>query len=144
MLEGDDTDIAATPANRHLGFRVVSRTAEAAVVAMEPRPDFLQAGGVVHGGVLSALADSAAVLALHVHGESPAALTSIDFKMSFLRPVHLEGGGVEARAGVVRRGRRVGVCEVAVTQAGVLAAQGLFTYWLGASADQRQRERPRG
>lgn len=145
-VEGDfppDAVMASAPANRHLGFFVVECTTEATVLAMEPRPEFLQGSGVVHGGILSALADSAAVQALRTGTEPRRLLTSIEFKMSFLRPVPLEGGRVEARACIVRRGRRIGVCEVAVTQGGVLAAQGLFTYWFEEREPQLQRERER-
>ena len=118
------------PVVRHFGLRLTSQSAEEAVVSMEPRAEFLQEEGVVQGGVLSVLADTAAVYTLYPELPSDHTLTSIEFKMNFLRPARVDRGPVTARARVVQRGRRVALCEVDLTQAGKLVARGSFTYLL--------------
>jgi predicted transcriptional regulator len=50
------------------------------------------------------------------------------FEGSGLNPAVRENGVVLAQSKVLKRGRRVGVCEVEVTQAGKLIAKGIFTY----------------
>ena len=55
-------------------------------------------------------------------------MTSIEFKLNFLSPARPGGERLTARALVVRRGRRVGVCDVEVVQGDKLVAKGLFTY----------------
>ena len=116
------------PANRYLGLRLVSRSAEEAVVAMEVAPDHIQETGVVHGGILSTVADTAAVYTFHPDLPDDHGMASIEFKMNFLRPATADRGPIIARARVLRRGRNVGVCEVELVQAEVLVAKGLFTY----------------
>lgn len=116
------------PANRHFGFRLLERSAQGATIAMEPRADLMQEEGVVHGGALSALADSAAVHAFYEDLPPDRSMTSIEFKVSFLSSARDGDGTLLARSRVVRRGARVGVCEVEVTQRERLVAKGLFTY----------------
>ena len=44
-------------------------------------------GGVVHGGIISTLADSAAVYTLHPYLTEKQSMASIQVKMNFLSPV---------------------------------------------------------
>ncbi len=117
-----------TPVNRHFRFRLMSRSRESVAVSMEVLPDYIQEEGVVQGGIISAIADNAAVYAFVpdlVEGEG---ITSVEFKMNFLRPATMEGGLLEATSRVVHRGRRIGVSDVEVRQSGELIAKGTFTY----------------
>lgn len=118
------------PVNRHLGFRLVSRDADTCEVEMEPRPELIQEAGVVHGGILAALADTASVYILFPHMSPGKTVTSIEFKMNFLKPVRPDAGPVRARAQIVQQGRKVAVTEVDVIQDGRRAAKGIFTYLL--------------
>lgn len=117
-----------TPVNRHFRFRLMSCSRESVAVSMEVLPDYIQEEGVVQGGIISAIADNAAVYAFVpdlVEGEG---ITSVEFKMNFLRPATMEGGLLEATSRVVHRGRRIGVSDVEVRQSGELIAKGTFTY----------------
>ena len=116
------------PANRFLGFQLLSRSSNEAVVAMEIVPEHTQETGVVHGALLTAVADTASVYVLYPDLPETHSIASIEFKMNFLRPAQLNGGRVLARAKALRRGRNVGVCEVDVMQGDDLVAKGLFTY----------------
>ena len=121
-------DFSRVPVNRHLGFTLVSQSTEGAVVEMKVKSDQVQETGVVHGGLLSALADTAAVYVFHPYLSNGQSMASIEFKMNFLRPARVDRGPLVARSTVLHRGRRVGVCEVEVSQDSVVIAKGLFTY----------------
>jgi uncharacterized protein (TIGR00369 family) len=125
-------DVAArfsgVPLNAHLGFALREHSGEGATVAFTPRPEHAQEYGVVHGGILSALADTAAVYAIHPGLRSGERMTSIEFKVNFLAAARPEGGEIVARSTMVRRGRTVAVVRVDVTQGDVMALTGLFTY----------------
>jgi uncharacterized protein (TIGR00369 family) len=95
---------------------------------MPVKRSYLQEGGVVHGGVLSALADTAAVYLLFPDLGPDETMTGIELKISFVRPAVLGAGDLEARARPVKRGRRVAFCDVEVLQKRTLVAKGLFTY----------------
>lgn len=121
--------LGASAAEGDLGLRLVSVEDEGLVLALPLQPRFLQGHGIVHGGILATLADSAAVLALFPReGDAARGLSSIEFKLNFLRPAVLDAGDVQAHARVLRRGRRVGVAQVELRQAGREVAVGLFTY----------------
>ncbi len=68
--------------------------------------------------------------AVHPYLPDGLTMTSIEFKLNFLRPATVGGGPLVATARVVRRGRRVAVCDVDVWQDGEAVATGLFTYLL--------------
>ena len=91
---------------------------------------YLQEGGVVHGGIISTLADTAAVYTVHPYLNENQSMTSIEFKMNFLSPVLIENGDLLARARLVKRGRKVALCDVEVFQKEKLVAKGLFSYLL--------------
>lgn len=129
---------ASVGVNRTLGMTLVGRektdgAVVAAVVTMEATSALAQGYGLVQGGVISALADAAAVccfLADEPEAAGARSVTSIEFKVNFLRPAAPGRGTLQARASVVKRGKRIGLADVDVTQAGELVAKGLFTYLL--------------
>jgi uncharacterized protein (TIGR00369 family) len=132
-------DFSQVPANRYLGFRLISHSAQEAVVEMKASPDQVQETGVVHGGLLGALADTAAVYVFYPHLADDQSMASIEFKLNFLRPATVDRGPLTAHATLVRRGRNVGVCDVELTQANVVVAKGLFTY-LFTNKSERHEE----
>ncbi len=91
---------------------------------------YLQEGGVVHGGIISTLADTAAVYTVHPYLNENQSMTSIEFKMNFLSPALFENGDLLAKANLVKRGRKVALCDVEVYQKEKLVAKGLFSYLL--------------
>ncbi|HEY7160456.1 MAG TPA: PaaI family thioesterase [Acidobacteriota bacterium] len=116
------------PINQHLGFRLISQSVESASVSVEPRSEYIQEEGVIHGAIVTALADTAAVYIFHPGLSPDMTMTSIEFKLNFLSPALLDGGTITARASVVRKGRKIGVCDVDVMQGDRHIAKGLFTY----------------
>jgi len=116
------------PINKHLGFQLISHSAESATISLEPRAEFLQEEGIIHGAIVTALADTAAVYTFHPQLSPDMTMTSIEFKLNFLSPALLDGGTITARSSVVRKGRKIGVCDVDVMQGKRHIAKGLFTY----------------
>lgn len=118
--------------HRMLGIVRGPRTDEEAELALPLRPDLLQETGVVQGGILSALADASAVYLVLDGLPKDRTLTSIEFKMNFLRAATLAAGDLCARAEKIRIGRTLAVCRVTVSQGDRAVAEGLFTYLISA------------
>jgi uncharacterized protein (TIGR00369 family) len=119
---------AETPANRLLGSELVARSERAARLRLPVRADLVQEAGVVQGGFLATLADSAAVQVLLPDLTEGEELTSVEFKLNFLRPAHADGPELIADAALVKRGRRISLLDVELRQGDRLVARGLFTY----------------
>jgi len=117
-----------TPVNQFFAYELRTRTETKAEVSMPVRAEFIQGEGYVQGGIISALADAAAVATLRPQLPSGRAMTSIEFKINFLKPASADAGDLIATASVVRSGRTVAVCDVEVMQQDNLVAKGLFTY----------------
>lgn len=119
---------ASVPVNRLFGFELRDHDGGTASVAFRPRAEHAQEYGVVHGGIVSALADTAAVYTILPGLGAGERMTSIEFKVNFLAGATPERGEVVARARLVRKGRTVAVASVDVHQGEVQVATGLFTY----------------
>ena len=98
-----DRDVLA-----RLGITVDERVDERFALRMDVAADMLNAGGVCHGGLLYALADTAGAYALADAGVSP---VTVDANITYLQAARLNDE-VAATAEVVRTGRRFGHCEV--------------------------------
>jgi uncharacterized protein (TIGR00369 family) len=119
---------AAVPVNRFLGFELESHDGRTARVSFRPRDEHAQEYGVVHGGIISALADTAAVYTIHPALTAAERMTSIEFKINFLAGATADRGRVVAEARLVRKGRTVAVVQVDVRQGDTHVATGIFTY----------------
>lgn len=134
---------AAAPLNAHLGFALARAEREGAEVRAPADARFLQEAGVLHGGLLATLADTAAVYALLPALPAGHTLIGIELKLDFLSSARPDAGELVARARAVRAGRTLGVARVEVEQAGRALAVGLFTYLVrplaapGAGSGQR-------
>ena len=119
---------ANVPVHRLLGMRMVTPSPEEAVVEMDVSPDMCQETGVVHGGIVTSLADATAANLFQPYVPDHLITTSIELKMNFLRPVLADQGKLVARGSVLKRGRKVSIAEVEIMQTGKLVAKGLFTF----------------
>jgi acyl-CoA thioesterase len=87
----------------------------------------LNPNGVVHGGVIYSLADTAMGAALVSRLDPGEQCATLEIKMQYLLPV--TRGTIAAEAGVVERTRRIGVLEARVSDDGdrlVALATGTF------------------
>ena len=67
--------------------------------------------GMVHGGLLCTLLDSAAGCAVHTELPPGAGYASVEIKVSFLRPVQAGNGTLEVQGRSLKVGRRVAFAE---------------------------------
>lgn len=123
-------DFQRTPCNRWLGFRLVQRSAQRVEIAQSVRSEMLQETGVVQGGLLTALADTAAVYLLWPDLGAERTMLGTTVSMQFLAGALPDKGDLYAVAIPLRIGRTVAVCESSVTQGTRLIAKGTFTFLL--------------
>ena len=110
-----------------LGFHVESLAPGRAVLTMQVKELHKQIHDVVHGGVLAALADTAAAIAAYTVVPQGAELATIELKINYLSAV--PGGEIRAEGKVLRAGRNFVVTECEVFNArGGLAAKALLTF----------------
>lgn len=119
---------ARTPCNRLLGLRLLARSPQRAEVVLPMRDDLLQEAGLVQGGLLTALADAAAVWLLWPELPAGRTMTGTDCSVRFLRPAHRSGGDLRAVATLVKGGRTLLVVDSHVHQGERLVARGTFTF----------------
>ena len=94
---------------------------------LEARPELLQNKGLLHGGALASLLDTAAAFAVVTLLEPAQTTATADLTIPYVRPIR--HGKVTAEARVLRAGRRLASLAVEVTDAeGRLAATALTTY----------------
>jgi len=114
-----------------LGFRVEDLAPGKAVLSMLVKGHHKQIHDVVHGGVLAALADTAAAIAAYTVIPHGTEIATIELKINYLSAV--PNGKIKAEGKVLRAGRNFVVTECEVFDAkGSLAAKALLTF--GAAA----------
>jgi uncharacterized protein (TIGR00369 family) len=89
-----------------LGITLESVAPGEAVFVCTPDESVYNPIGVVHGGLVCTMLDSALACAVHTTLPAGVGYTSIDLTVSYLRPVHA-GMALRARGWVVKPGRRV-------------------------------------
>ncbi len=80
-------------------------------VELDPEVRHYNPLGVVHGGVISTLLDTAAGCSVHSTLEPGEGYTSLDLTVKFLRPVTTESGRLRAVGEVIQRGRRTALAQ---------------------------------
>ncbi len=113
---------------RTLGYDVVEAESGRVVLTVNPTDAHLNPWGTVHGGLTAAVLDSCMGLAIHSMLERGVGSTTLEFKISLVRPITPETGQIRAEGKVLNCGRRVGTAEGRVTDAqGRLLAHGTTT-----------------
>jgi uncharacterized protein (TIGR00369 family) len=113
---------------RTLGYDVTEAVSGRVVVTAEPSGNHLNPAGTVHGGFAATLLDSCMGLAVLSTLEQGVGQTTLEFKISLLRPITPETGAIRAEGMVLSRGRRVGTAEGRLTDgSGRLLAHGITT-----------------
>jgi uncharacterized protein (TIGR00369 family) len=110
-----DERIEPGPFSAQLGFRLVRVDAEEAVVEADPAPEHLNGGGIVHGGYLSALLDTATGWAVHQHVPAGVAAPHVQISVQFVRAA-LPGATLVCRGRCVSAGRRIASAEAEIVQ----------------------------
>ena len=111
-----------------LGYDVVEAESGRAAITLDPTGAHLNPWGTVHGGLAATLLDSCMGLAIQSMLEKGVGSTTLEFKISLVRAITLDAGGIRAEGQVLNCGRRVGTAEGRVTDAkGRLLAHGTTT-----------------
>ena len=98
-----------------LGYDIVEAERGRVVITAEPRETHLNPAGTVHGGLAATMLDSCMGLAVHSMLDKGVGSTTLEFKISFVRPITPETGTIRAEGIVINQGRRVGTAEGRVT-----------------------------
>jgi uncharacterized protein (TIGR00369 family) len=98
-----------------LGYDVVEVSNGRVVVAAEPHAGHRNPAGTVHGGLAATLLDTCMGLAVQSMLDKGFAQTTLEFKISLVRPVTPQTGLVRAEGKVISCGRRVGTAEGKLT-----------------------------
>jgi uncharacterized protein (TIGR00369 family) len=94
------------------GFRIVAVEAGSAELSLPRRPDLLQFFGHFHGGVITALADQAAGIAITSSLPAGRIGVTVEIKVNFLSPA--DGHELIARAKTLKMSGSIGVATVEV------------------------------
>ena len=112
---------------RSLGIELDSIEHGRARLSLEVRQQHLQLAGIMHGGAIATLIDTAVAFAIVGASKPGSCFTTIEMKVNYLRPIR--EGRIVADARLIRDGRRIVVsdCDVYDSE-GKLSAKGLLTY----------------
>ncbi len=122
--------LSLTNTATQFGFVLTEASPGRALMHMKVDERHLQVHGVVHGGVLAALADTAGGLATYMACPRGTRVATIEMKINYLEAV--EGGTIAAEAEVVRLGRHVSVVDCDIRdEKRRLVGKALMTFFVG-------------
>lgn len=99
------------PISSHIGLEFVSVSDGDVVMTAQPDESHYNPIGSVHGGFFATVLDSACGCAVHSTLPAGVGYTSLEIKVSFLRPITAQTGAVTAHGWVTRRGRSASFAE---------------------------------
>ena len=111
------------------------RGSGASAAALEVRRELLNPNGVVHGGALFTMADTAMGAALHTTLAPGEYCATVEIKIHFLQPV--TKGKIRCRTRLVHRGSRIAVLESHLSVGRLQVAQALGTFAIFAPRPQK-------
>ena len=115
-----------SPFPRHLPMRLSAISLDRSTVSLTVEACHMQPFGMVHGGVLATLIDTATFWAAFLRLPEACGLVNIDLKLNYLRPVR--SGRIEAQGVCMRSGRSLSYTTASVIDGdGELLAHGSST-----------------
>jgi uncharacterized protein (TIGR00369 family) len=119
--------LTTVPFARLIGIELEDIDSGTATLAVNVRKELMQNQGVVHGGAIAALIDTATAFAIISLLPPREKVTTVNLAISYLRPA--TEGRLKAVAKVVRAGRRLFVVSADVfDKEGTLITTALSTY----------------
>lgn len=106
-----DGRLPGAPIAAHFGSRLMSVDEGDVVFTCTPDESVYNPIGVVHGGLVCTLLDSVCGCAVQSLLDPGLGYTSLEIKVSYLRPVSVGSGELRAHGWVTRRGRRASFAE---------------------------------
>jgi uncharacterized protein (TIGR00369 family) len=123
-----------------VGYELHSIGDGKAVMSLRVMDRHKQIHGVVHGGILASLADTAGAMAAYPMLPKGTRLATVEMTINYLEPV--DRGPIIAEARVLRIGRTLAVSECEVKDAaGRLAAKALLTFAIMSVEVKRRKVR---
>jgi uncharacterized protein (TIGR00369 family) len=142
MLEGLQAqvrgELPAPPIAKLIGFKLAAVSPGSSTVTFQAGPQHANPMGTLHGGVLCDVADAAMGIAYASNLAEGESFTTLELKISFLKPVW--NGCLTAEGKVLKQGRTTGLVECRVTdEKGSLVAHATSTCMTlrGAAAQGR-------
>ncbi len=117
---------SASPYYRLLGMEVVEIGGGESRIKMRFKQELTHPYGIVHGGAIASLGDSAVAMAL-IGLDPRDRITTIEFKVNFFAPV--SQGELEAHARIIHKDSKTAVGDVEIrNEEGKMVAKVLATY----------------
>lgn len=133
MMDTEDNGLAraraafaSVPYARFLGLELCEIKSGEVSVCLDVRDELTQNQGVVHGGAVASLIDTASAFAILTKLGPDEKVTTTDLTIHYLRPV--TAGRMVATGRIIRMGRRLFVVNVDVTNGGRLVATAVTGY----------------
>lgn len=133
MSESEDKGLARARAAfesvayaKFLGLELCEIKSGEVSVCLDVRGELKQNQGVVHGGAVASLIDTASAFAILTRLEPDERVTTTDLTIHYLRPI--TEGRLVGKARIIRAGRRVFVVNVEVENYGKLVATAITGY----------------
>jgi len=118
--------VDSAPYYQLLGITLEKIDAGFARFRMPFRKELTHPYGIVHGGAIASLADTAVAFALMTVIQPGEKVTTAEFKINFFAPV--QGGDMIGEARIINKGNRLAVARMEVKSGeGDIIAQGLAT-----------------
>lgn len=96
-----------------LGMELVGAERGAATLRLDVRAELTRMEGIVHGGAIASLLDTAAAFAVLTLLEPGQRTVTVDLTVHYLRPA--TSGSIQAQARVLRAGRRLVILRIDAT-----------------------------
>ena len=124
----NDGRLPMPPLLHTLDFKVESIEKGKAVFAFEPQEFHYNPIGTVHGGVISAILDSAMGCSIHSLLAAGTGYTTLELKVNFLKAITIKSGGLKAVGKVIHSGSRTALVEAQlIDEKGIIYAHGVST-----------------
>ena len=126
-----DGKLPFPPLLNTLDFKVESIEKGKAVFTFEPQEFHYNPIGTVHGGVISAILDSAMGCSIHSLLPAGTGYTTLELKVNFLKAITIKSGELKAIGKVIHSGSRTALVEAQLTdQNGTIYAHSTSTCML--------------
>lgn len=118
--------VNTSPFPSHLRMKLDTISLDQATVKLETAQCHLQPFGIVHGGVMATLIDTATFWSVFLRLPEDAGLVNIDLKLNYLKSI--ASGIMTAKGRCIRAGRSINYAEASVKDSeGNLIAHGTST-----------------
>jgi uncharacterized protein (TIGR00369 family) len=126
------TRLESSPALQWLQPKLMELEPDRCVLGLAYRPELTNGSRTIHGGVLATLADTAVAFALSTNFDGKMGFATADMTIHYL---HRARTDLEARARIVKKGRRANVGEVDIVDVdGRSVARAVTTFLLTTSS----------